>query len=197
MTAAIFCVGEVSTLTTAAAAHRCTFRSMPLSIDVNDLLTYTDWQREKWRSILRQHREALRVGAGPNGDGRFNTIGDLIKHIFSAEKRYIDRLSNRALSDPSLIPSDDVEAVFSFGEQSRRDLTHFIDSLPAEAWDIAEEHNMFGHKLRLTPRKIVVHVVLHEIRHWAQVATLLRLNGTRSEFQDFLASPVFGDPHRS
>jgi len=170
---------------------------MALTIDVNDLIAYTDWQREKWRSTLREHSDALRLSAGPNGDDRFNTIGDLIKHIFSAEKRYIERLSNRTLTDPSSIPSDEVEALFRFGQQSRRDLRQFIDSLPAAGWDIAEEHNILGHKLRLTPRKIIVHVVLHEIRHWAQIATLLRLNGTKSGLQDFLASPVFGDPHVS
>jgi len=131
---------------------------MALTIDVNDLIAYTDWQREKWRSTLREHSDALRLSAGPNGDDRFNTIGDLIKHIFSAEKRYIERLSNRTLTDPSSIPSDEVEALFRFGQQSRRDLRQFIDSLPAAGWDIAEEHNILGHKLRLTPRKIIVHV---------------------------------------
>jgi len=169
---------------------------MALTIDVNDLIAYTDWQREKWRSTLREHSDALRLSAGPNGDDRFNTIGDLIKHIFSAEKRYIERLSNRTLTDPSSIPSDEVEALFRFGQQSRRDLR---SSLIRTGCGLGhpEEHNILGHKLRLTPRKIIVHVVLHEIRHWAQIATLLRLNGTKSGLQDFLASPVFGDPHVS
>jgi hypothetical protein len=31
--------------------------------------------------------------------------------------------------------------------------------------------------LTVTPRKIVVNVLLHETRHWAQIATLLRFNG--------------------
>jgi hypothetical protein len=33
----------------------------------------------------------------------------------------------------------------------------------------------------------------HEIRHWAQIATLLRVKGTKADFQDFISSPVFGD----
>jgi uncharacterized damage-inducible protein DinB len=117
------------------------------------------------------------------------------QHIFSAEKRYVDRLSNRPLTDPASMPNDDVEALFGFGRQSRHDLMEFLDSFPATEWDIAREHTILSHKLRLTPRKTVVHVVLHEIRHWAQIATLLGVNGTKTEFQDFLGSPVFGDPH--
>lgn len=170
---------------------------MALTVDVTDLIAYTDWQRGKWHGFLREHKDALQSSAGPNGDGRFATIGDLVKHIFSAEKRYIDRLSNRPLTDPASIPNDDVEALFRFGEQGRQDLREFIDSFPASEWDVAQEHTILTHKVRLTPRKIVVHVVLHEIRHWAQMATLLRLGGTKTEFQDFLGSPVLGDPRAS
>jgi len=32
----------------------------------------------------------------------------------------------------------------------------------------------------------------HETRHWAQIATLLRLNGLISELDDFIAGPVTG-----
>ena len=168
---------------------------MPLAVDVTDLISYTSWQRGKWHALLRQHKDALQSSAGPNGDGRFTTIGDLVKHIFSAEKRYVDRLSNRPLTDPTSIPNDDVEALFEFGRQSREDLREFIDSFPATEWDVTQEYTILNHKVLLTPRKIIVHVVLHEIRHWAQIATLLRVKGTRAEFQDFIFSPVFGDSH--
>ena len=46
--------------------------------------------------------------------------------------------------------------------------------------------------LKATPRKIVVHVVMHEIRHWAQIGTLFRLHGLTGELHDFLFSPVLG-----
>ena len=166
---------------------------MPLAIDITDLMAYTDWQREKWHAFLRQHADALQTSAGPHGDGRFTTVGDLVKHIFSAEKRYLDRLSGRPLTDAASIPND-VEALFDFGRQSRQELREFINSFPDAGWDVAKEHTILTHRLRLTPRKIIVQVVLHEIRHWAQIAALLRLNGTATEVQDFLASPVFGDP---
>jgi uncharacterized damage-inducible protein DinB len=46
--------------------------------------------------------------------------------------------------------------------------------------------------LKATPKKIVTHVLLHEIRHWAQIATLLRLTGVTDDFHDFLFSPAMG-----
>ena len=42
----------------------------------------------------------------------------------------------------------------------------------------------------------MVHILMHEIRHWAQIATVLRLNGLTDEFHDFLFSPVMGGEFR-
>jgi hypothetical protein len=55
---------------------------------MNDLLEYTDWERQQWFQWMRQHdRPVLEISAGPHGDGRFEKVGEMVKHIFSAEKR--------------------------------------------------------------------------------------------------------------
>lgn len=166
---------------------------MPVGLNLNELIDYTDWEREKWHDWLRQHGDqVLAIGAGPHGDGRFQTIADLVKHIFSAEKRYVDRLSNRPLTDPASIPNNGIEPLFQFGRQSRTDLIHYVNTLPAQEWDVPQTFTLMNNSLTVTPRKIVLHVLLHEVRHWAQIATLLRLNGLTVEFHDFLFSPVLG-----
>jgi uncharacterized damage-inducible protein DinB len=132
----------------------------------------------------------LKLGAGPNGDGRFETVGDLVRHIFSAEARYIDRLCERPLTDPSVIPNDSVEALFEFGARTRSQFNGFLSSFPAERWDEHIELNLLNNRVPATPRKIVLHVLLHEIRHWPQIAALLRLNGIVADFRDFIFSPV-------
>jgi uncharacterized damage-inducible protein DinB len=164
-----------------------------VGISLNDLIEYTDWQRTQWRDFLLQH-DLLHVSLGPNGDGRFQTIAELIRHIFSAEKRYIDRLSDRPLTDPATIPCDTVEKLFTCGQQSRRCLNDFIASRRPSDWEAIQEFSMMNRNFRLTTRKIIVHVLLHEIRHWPQVATIARLNGFPVRPQDFLLSPVLGDP---
>jgi uncharacterized damage-inducible protein DinB len=168
---------------------------MPATLNLTNLMEYTEWERQKWHDWLKQHGDdALKITAGPHGDGRFSTIGDIIKHIFSAETRYIDRLSNRPLTDPASTPvaSDNSEALFQLGEQSRNALRKLIDSLPSEEWDKFREFEFFDGILRATPKKIVTHVLLHETRHWAQIATLLRLNGLKDDLHDFIFSPVLG-----
>lgn len=166
---------------------------MSTALSLNELIEYTDWDREKWHAWLQERGDGvLAVGAGPHGDGRFQSVGDLVRHIFSAEKRYIDRLSDRPLTDAASIPNGSVEALFRFGRQSWHDLTEFVKMFPAKDWDVPQDFSLMNNSLRATPRKIVVHVLIHEIRHWAQIGTLLRLNGLTGEFHDFLFSPVLG-----
>ena len=166
---------------------------MGVTLSMDSLIEYTDWERQKWHAFLRQHgAEVLRVNAGPNSGSRFTNVGDLIRHIFSAEKRYIDRLSGRPLTDTAVIPSDDIEALFRFSEESRKDLRGFIAGFPAERWDTPEEQELGNSILTVTTRKIITHILLHEIRHWAQVATFLRMQGLTDGFHDFLFSPAMG-----
>jgi len=172
---------------------------MPVHVSLDDLMAYTEWERDQWHAWFRENgAHALTIGVGPHGDGRFQTVGDMVLHIFSAEARYVDRLSGRPLTESASIPADDVEALFAFGRESRHSLRGFHAALPAQAWDTPQELTIGTRALTATPRKIVLHVLLHEAKHWAQVATLLRLQGLTGEFHDLLFSPILageGPPH--
>jgi len=160
---------------------------------IHELLEYTDWERRNWFEWMRhQDRPVLEIPAGPSIDGRFEKVGDLIRHIFSGEKRYVDRLSDRPITDTSTISATDLEALDRFGRQSRGELRDYIDGLAAGNAETPVEFKMMNSTLTATPRKIVTHILMHEIRHWAQIATLLRLNGLKVGFHDFLFSPVMG-----
>jgi uncharacterized damage-inducible protein DinB len=170
---------------------------MAVQLSIDDLIEYTDWERNKWREfLLGRGNDVLKIGVGSNGDGRFQTLGDIIRHIFSAEMRYIDRLSGREITDTSRVANDNLEALFDFGRQSRKHLKEFVASFPVEHWNEDVELNMMNSTLRVTPRKIVFHVLIHEIRHWPQIAALLRLNGIVAEFRDFILCPVMSKDAR-
>ncbi len=162
-----------------------------LSFDT--LIEYTDWERQKWHERLQREGDGvLALSAGPHGDGRFERVGDLVRHIFSAEKRYVERLLNQPLTDTSKIAEDNIATLFEFGRQSRKCLKDFVAAFPAKEWEAPKELIILNYKGTATPRKIITHVLMHEIRHWAQIGTMLRLNGIVDEFHDFLASPVMG-----
>ena len=165
---------------------------MPV-LTADDLLQYTEWERWKWQVWFEQQGPGpLKLNAGPHGDGRFQTVGEVVRHIFSGERRYFERLTDRPLLDPSSILPDNIDALFEFGRRCRKDFRDYIKTLPIQEWDVPKEYSFMNMTMKLTPRKIIFQVLLHETRHWAQIATILRLQGLVSDPQDFLFSPVLG-----
>ena len=168
---------------------------MPPSAYLQDLLDYTAWQRHSWQAWLQYAGpSALAVSTGPYGDGRLPTIGALIRHIFSAELRYVERILGRPVSETANVPTSDVDTLFDLGRRSRTAFVALSDTLPSPAWDAPVEFALLGTTVHLAPRKVALHIVTHEIRHWAQVGTLLRLDGRKVATQDLLLSPVQGPP---
>ena len=164
-----------------------------MHVAFDHLLEYTEWERGLWHETFTQHgAAALNIPTGAHGDGRFETIGQLVRHIFSGELRYCERLLGLPTTDTSVVAAGDVEALFAFGRQSRATLQRFVDTLAPDDWDVEREFVVLAYQMRMTPRKVITHVVTHQIRHWAQVATLLRMHGIAVGFHDFLACPVFG-----
>jgi uncharacterized damage-inducible protein DinB len=109
----------------------------------------------------------------------------------------VDRHAGRVLTDPASVPNDHVEALFQFGERSRSELRELVGTYSLK-WDTPNDYKIINSVLRITPKKIVVHLLRHEIRHWAQIATLFRFNGFAAESHDFLFSPVMaGESQRA
>ena len=161
-------------------------------LGMESLIEYTAWQRDRWHDWFRTHPGTLRTDTGTHVAGGFATLGDLTRHVFTVERRYVQRLNGQALSDFADVSPDDVEALFAAGRASRSALRLLITSFAGD-WD-ADRHLAIPAyaDLTATPRKIVLHVLVHEIRHWAQIATLCRIHGQAIEAQDVLPSPVLG-----
>ena len=170
---------------------------MSVGLSLIELMEFTEWERSMWYNWLRERGDTvLATSAGPNGD-RFPNVGELVKHIFIAEKHHVDRLSNRPITETDSVSSDNVDALFQFGRRSRKDLRVFVEVLRPGDWDVQREFNIVNNLVSATPRKLIVHVLMHEVRHWAQVATMLRLNGLAGGFPDFLFSPVMAGGSQS
>jgi len=165
---------------------------MPFTFTLDDLLAYSDWERDQWRGWFReQPAAALAVDLGTHNNGRIRNVGELVRHIFSAEKRYVERCRQMPLTDTSTIPADDVGALFAFGSESRRALRELLASFPDVEWESPREMSFGTHTRIVTSRKMILQAITHEIRHWAQIAAFLRQAGYKPGFHDLIASPLF------
>jgi uncharacterized damage-inducible protein DinB len=145
-----------------------------LSLAFDELLRYTEEDRAKWRRFFVEHGHALEV-ALPND--RFATAGKLIDHIFLVEQRHIQRLRGERLSEQTGLTGNNAPPLFDYGASVRRELEQLVQGLDE---DVANEVRTFIVRERefpMTPRKLLFHCLLHEIRHWAQIALALRAAG--------------------
>ena len=160
---------------------------MPFPISLDDFLTYSDRDRQAWHAWFRQHGPAtLAVDLGAHNSGRILDVGQLVRHIFSAEKRYVQRSLQVPLMDTSVIPADDIEALFAFGRESRRDLRELVASFPATEWDAPRQFSFENQTRTVTSRTMILQAITHELRHWAQIATYLRQAGYQTGCHDLI-----------
>ena len=147
-----------------------------MKLRYDEFLRYTQEERDKWRSWVVAHPDALAVEMQPGG--RYPTAGSLIDHIFLVERRQLQRLRSTALDTKTGLSGNHAPPLFDYGASVRRELEQFVEELDEDA---ADEPRTFtvqsGGDFVLTPRKLLFHILLHETRHWAQIALALRRAG--------------------
>ena len=148
---------------------------MSLQLSIEELLRYSSEERDKWRRWLAANPAALEGGVQP--DGRYPTVGRLIDHIFLVERRHLQRLGGEPLSDATGLTGNNVAPLFDYGASVRREMEQFLREFDGDEADVARTIEVRGQRLSMTPRKLLFHMLLHEIRHWAQVALAVRLAG--------------------
>jgi uncharacterized damage-inducible protein DinB len=108
---------------------------------------------------------------------RFSTIGKLIDHIFLVERRHLQRLMDAPLSERTGLTGNNAQPLFDYGASVRRELEQYLGDLDDEVADQVRTFDVNNQPFPMTPRKLLFHILLHETRHWAQIALALRLAG--------------------
>jgi uncharacterized damage-inducible protein DinB len=101
----------------------------------------------------------------------------LIDHIFLVERRHLQRLTSQPLSETTGLTGNNAPPLFDYGASVRRELEQYVADLSDDEIDTVREFDVRDKKWPMTPRKLLFHILLHETRHWAQVALAVRLAG--------------------
>ncbi|MGB2717873.1 MAG: DinB family protein [Vicinamibacterales bacterium] len=148
---------------------------MALTIAYDELLRYTNAERDKWRTWFGLHPQAMEAAVQPGG--RFPTVGKLIDHIFLVERRHLQRITGDRLSQETGLSGSNASPLFDYGASVRRELEHLARTLTDEAAEELRAIDVRDRKWPMTTRKLLFHILLHEMRHWAQIALAVRLAG--------------------
>jgi len=146
-----------------------------MNLSFAEMLRYTQEERDKWRAFFAAHPDAMEVEVQPGG--RYATVGALIDHIFLGERRFLQRLTDAPLDSKTGLSGHHVSPLFDYGASVRRELEQFVGDLDDCVADEPRTYTIQNADFVLTPRKMLFHCLVHETRHWAQIALALRRAG--------------------
>ena len=109
--------------------------------------------------------------------GRLPTVGKLIDHIFFAERRILQRLTDAPLSPSTGLTGNNAPPLFDYGASVRRELEQYVADLDSDVADEIRSFEIGERPWPMSSRKLLFHVLIHEVRHWAQIALAVRLAG--------------------
>ena len=159
-------------------------------ISAEEFLRHNEEETGKWREFLRAHPEALEIKIDLAGKP---DVRGVVLHIFVVELLYGERLAGvkREKIAWEDFPAQSFEQLFSYHERAVEHFRDFLAKVRPGDWDEVLSFGTKEWQLKGSRRKMFVHTMLHSVRHWAQLATVLRQNGLKQDWQhDFILSGV-------
>ncbi|HEY4358186.1 MAG TPA: DinB family protein [Acidobacteriaceae bacterium] len=155
------------------------------ALTANELMRWNDATAKGLLAVLRKHPEALAL---PCDVREGSSVADLLQHIVAAELRYAERLHGEMVTEYEDIAKDSAESLYATHDRALETLRALLSdaNYPWEE-ELEFPTRSIAGKLVATRRAIFSHALLHSIRHYAQLATLLRQHGISVGFpMDFL-----------
>ena len=153
-------------------------------LSATELLEWNDLTAQHWKALLAANPAALEFPCDVYGAG---TVRGLLRHIVAVELRYSERLSGEPVTPYEKVPEGSAEELFAQHDQT---MARYRKLLADESidWDEKLEFTTISAGTRTATRKrILFHAFLHGIRHYAQLATLVRQRGIKPDWpMDFL-----------
>ena len=153
------------------------------------LLEVTSTEHHRWRDWFVEHPKAWAV---PFATGRMATIGGLVQHISAVELRYSQRLLDQEVTSWEEFRQTSIDEVFELGDHARGQLVHFLSTAPEKELDrVLTFQTLTAGTVSASKYKIASNIFLHDIRHWGQIATVLRQKGFADQWpHDMLLSEI-------
>jgi uncharacterized damage-inducible protein DinB len=156
-------------------------------LSTSDLLAWTEKTSSGWRNLLTRHPEILAMPCDING---VKTVAELMQHIVAVELRWVERLAHLPETSYEQVPFDSVESLYATHDRAVALLQQLLAS--NIDWDAPIEFTTGNMGSARSARKtILFHALLHSIRHYAQLATLVRQHGVKPDWRvDYLLMDI-------
>jgi uncharacterized damage-inducible protein DinB len=157
------------------------------ALSYSELLVYTGEETRRWRAYFDQNPKALDVPIG----GERKDVRGLVTHLFISEYRWGQYLMGEQPTPPDTFKPQNLDEVWAIYETARKRVETWLASTTPEELDQILTVKTSRGDTTVSKRKILSHLLIHGIRHWAQIATALRQGCFISGWShDMLFSPA-------
>lgn len=165
---------------------------MPATLQLTEVQQWERAEIARWEALFAEHPDALDwpFATEDASDPRLAQVRGVVHHIAAVAHRYADRLEGKPTTLYHAIPSSPDAALFTALRDANARLGAWVaNATDSELARVIEFETISAGTLRATTRKIAAHALLHGVRHWAQLATAMRMHGLPTGWQhDLLMS---------
>jgi uncharacterized damage-inducible protein DinB len=157
------------------------------AITLEKLLADNEAAAEKWQVWFAANPAALDLPCSIYNSG---TVRGLLKHIFAVELRHSQRLNGEEVTSYEAIPVGSLDDLMAVHAQAMQSLSKFLSSADdAALLEVIPLQTVSSGTVHASRRKLYAHILLHSMRHWAQLSSLLREAGYKTTWpKDLLFS---------
>ena len=161
------------------------------ALTTDELIAWVNETSSRWQTHLATHPQVLDL---PCDIREGATVRDLLHHIVVVELRYAERLNELPITSYEQIAKDPVAGLFEVHARAIALLQQTI-AKPNTNWDEDLEFpTRSAGTLQARRRTIVVHMLMHSIRHYAQLGTIARHGGAAPDWLgDYLLMDLIRD----
>ena len=156
----------------------------------NELLAWNDATFSKWMGLVEERPALLDAPCDVLNTG---TVRGLLHHIVLVELRYAQRLCTELETAYEDVPQAVASITATHVEMTRR-IERLLNDDGFDWEEIIDFRTRSMGVLRTTKRTVLIHMLMHSIRHYAQLATLARQAGFKPGWpMDYLFMGVVGE----
>jgi uncharacterized damage-inducible protein DinB len=143
------------------------------SLTATEVLHWNDTNTAQWRKLFERHPEALALPCDIRGS---STVADLLQHIVAVELRYAERLGKEAVTEYAEVSKESIIKIFAVHDRAIAKINILLADATYD-WELEIDMETRQGRLIASRKAVLFHALLHSMRHYAQLATLLRHGG--------------------
>ena len=153
-------------------------------LTAEEILAWVDRTTDSWLLLVEKHPEVLLLPCDI-ADGK--TVADLLQHVIGTEVRYAQLLMGALDSGVGTISQKSAADIFAAHDIALLVIGAVIDR--GGDWErLIDFQTLTRGRVRASRKTVFIHMMMHSIRHFAQLATLVRQHGFNASFpMDYLA----------